>query len=189
MVNGPELLKALADTQPAAAAHSLLAHLPSVASPFRLATQIPAPTLAEWSPGASAFEASGAGDSLAFASAVGAVVPAATTAPAGAVQNGVGGAVGGVGYVAGASDGGSGSTVGGTSASKRKRDDPEYKEAQRVAASGGVTYERQCAVCRRTLASRLRQYGSHPSQLYFESAEQLCYDQRDGPPQSGTRTQ
>ena len=90
--------------------------------------------MAEWF-GASAFEASGAGDSLAFASAVGAVVPAATTAPAGEVQNGVGGAVGGVGYVAGASDGGSGSTVGGTSASKRKRDDPEYKEAQRVAAA------------------------------------------------------
>ena len=30
-----------------------------------------------------------------------------------------------------------------------------------------------------TLASRLRQYGSH---LYFESVEQLCYDQHDGPP-------
>ena len=55
MVNGPELLKALADTQPAAAAHSLLAHLSSVASPLSSATQIPAPTLAEWF-GASAFE-------------------------------------------------------------------------------------------------------------------------------------
>ena len=52
-------------------------------------------------------------------------------------------------------------------------------EAQRVASSGAITYERQCAVCRRTLASRLRQYGSH---LYFESVEQLCYDQHDGPP-------
>ena len=54
--------------------------------------------------------------------------------------------------------------------------------AQRVASPGTVTYERQCAVCQRTLASRLRCYGSRSSDAVFESADQLCYHQRDGPP-------
>ena len=55
-------------------------------------------------------------------------------------------------------------------------------DAQRVACPGAVTYERQCAVCRRTLASRLRCYGSRSTDAVFESADQLCYHQRDGPP-------
>ena len=55
-------------------------------------------------------------------------------------------------------------------------------EAQRVASSGAITYERQCAVCRRTLASRLRCYGVRSTDAVFESADQLCYHQRDGPP-------
>ena len=54
--------------------------------------------------------------------------------------------------------------------------------ADQAAAGALLKCERQCAVCRRTLASRMCYRSKQSSEAVFESEDQLCYHQHDGPP-------